>query len=220
MGLRAWVVARLSVVTVSALLSSMVAASLVARCVGADVPCSPAALLLTRDQLGQRYYDHHSYAHAADVFVDLDWRATALYRAGELERAAGIWKGMPTAEAAFNRGNALVLRGEYDEAVEAYGRALTLRPDWAAAKANRDLAQQRAQWLEKTGAEMTGGQLGADEIVFGDSKPPAGQVPDEPAEGQGSDADQRAIWLRQVDTKPGDFLRARFAYEAARASAE
>jgi Ca-activated chloride channel family protein len=32
---------------------------------------------------------------------------------------------------------------------------------------------------------------------------------------QMSDADLRATWLRRVQTSPGDFLQAKFAYQAA-----
>lgn len=212
--------ARLSLLRVTVLVSFVVLIGLALRCSRLDVPCSPAALVLTRDQLGEWHFNEKAYAAAADSFTDLDWRAAALYRAGEFERAAGIWKGRPGADAAFNRGNALVMRGEYEDAVGAYEQALELRPAWADAEANRALALQRATWLEKKGGDMTGGKLGADEITFDDAKPPANDAPEEALEQSLTDADQRAIWLRQVETKPGDFLRARFAYEVARKNAE
>jgi Ca-activated chloride channel homolog len=35
-----------------------------------------------------------------------------------------------------------------------------------------------------------------------------------------SDAELRATWLRQVQTTPGDFLRAKFAYQASQEGAK
>jgi Ca-activated chloride channel family protein len=37
------------------------------------------------------------------------------------------------------------------------------------------------------------------------------------AGGEVSDEELRATWLRRVQTTPGDFLRAKFAYQAAHA---
>ena len=61
---------------------------------------------------------------------------------------------------------------------------------------------------------------GADEIVYDkDAKSQNGQdtqVDDTPM----SDAEVRALWLKRVQTKPADFLRARFAYQLQVASAQ
>ena len=50
---------------------------------------------------------------------------------------------MPGAEAAYNRGNALTFRGQYEDAVASYERALELRPGWAEAATNRRIAESR-----------------------------------------------------------------------------
>jgi Ca-activated chloride channel family protein len=145
----------------------------------------------------------------------------ALYRQGEFEQAAGAFAGFDTPEAALNQGNSLVFMGKYDEAVARYDRALELRPDWEPAVVNRDIAVARAAALDFEGGDMTGGMLGADEIVYSEStsSPAAGE---EQVEGGKplSDAELRLIWLRQVQTKPADFLRAKFAYQAAMREAE
>ena len=63
---------------------------------------------------------------------------------------------------------------------------------------------------------MTGGKLGADEIVFDQGKP-SPSAGEEPVEGgkETTDAELRSIWLRQVQTRPADFLRAKFAQQYA-----
>ena len=61
---------------------------------------------------------------------------------------------------------------------------------------------------------MTGGMLGADGIVFSDTKDPTSDQTEQTEGGTPmNDEELRAIWLRQVATKPGDFLRAKFAYQ-------
>ena len=70
--------------------------------------------------------------------------------------------------------------------------------------------------LKQEGGDMTGGMLGADEIVFttGDSPPSTGEEQTEGGQVL-SDTEIRALWLRQVQTKPADFLAAKFAYQHA-----
>jgi len=177
--------------------------------------------LLTPDQRAFRLFEAEEYEAAAAEFSDPAWRGVALYRQGEFEQAAGVFAGFDTPEAALNQGNSLVFMGKYDEAVARYDRALELRPDWEPAVVNREIAVARAAALDFEGGDMTGGMLGADEIVYSESaSPPA--AGEEQVEGGKplSDAELRLIWLRQVQTKPADFLRAKFAYQAAMRKAE
>lgn len=187
----------------------------VAYCVGAG-DCS----LWSPDRNGYRAFAQGDFADAAALFADTDWRAAALFRQGEFERAAGIWSGSDTAESVFNHGNALVMLGRYEEAAERYSRALEERPDWTAARENRAIALSRARALEREGGDMTGGMLGADGIVF---SPSANSAPadggSEPVEAGAGDAAMREVWLRQVQTRPADFLRSKFAYQYARRDA-
>ena len=177
--------------------------------------------LLTADQRGFRAFERTRYADAASRFADPLWRATALYRAGEFEQAASLFAGFDTFDAAFNQGNALVMQGRYEAAVERYARALELRPGWEDARINRDIATGRAAALAQEGADMTGGRMGADDMVFeqGDTPPSAGEEQVAGAQ-EPSDAELRSIWLRQVQTQPADFLRAKFAQQYAAGRAE
>jgi Ca-activated chloride channel family protein len=59
------------------------------------------------------------------------------YRAGDYAAAERAWNGVPGAEAAYNRGNALAQQGRYQEAIAAYDAALRERPAMADAIANR-----------------------------------------------------------------------------------
>lgn len=189
----------------------LVVAAAVLYCI-VDGECS----LLTADQRAHRLFTAGDYESAAAAFADPMWQGTALFRQGEFERAAGVFAGFDTGEAAFNHGNALVMLGRYEEAVARYERALELRPGWEPALVNRDIAAARAAMLAAEGGEGTGGKLGADEIVFSDGKSPqsAGEEQVESG-GEMSDEELRSVWLRHVQTKPADFLRAKFAYQYA-----
>jgi Ca-activated chloride channel family protein len=183
----------------------------------AHVDCS----LLTPDQRAYRLFVGEQYAAAAERFADPMWRGVALFKQGQFEDAAGVFAGYDTAEAAFNHGNALVMQGKYSAAAERYARALELRPLWEDASVNRAIALGRAEMLRREGGDMTGGMLGADEIVFSDEKSPS-SAPEEQVEGgqELSEAELRAVWLRQVQTKPADFLRAKFAHQHSRGNSE
>jgi len=189
-----------------------------------DWPADLAGWCLTPDQQGQRLFDQGRYLEAAEQFEDPARRGAAYYRGGDFERAAGVFGRMRTAEAAYNRGNALVLMGQYDAAIESYGHALGLRPDWQQARDNRALAIARKQLLAppESDAGGTGGELGADEIVFDDTGRVERSGTETATEGGEpmSDQEMRAVWLRRVQNDPGDFLRARFAWQLYREAQE
>jgi Ca-activated chloride channel family protein len=175
--------------------------------------------LRTPDQQARQLFDQELYTEAAERFVDPMWKGVALFRDGEFEMAAGVFAGYDTADGALNQGNALVMQGAYEEAAVRYRRALELRPGWESAMVNLKIAQGRAKLIETKGGDMTGGKMGADEIVFekGESPPGAGEEQVEGGETM-SDVEMRESWLRRVQTRPADFLRAKFAYQHSRAA--
>jgi Ca-activated chloride channel family protein len=175
-----------------------------------------ATFFLTPDQSGYRYYLKGEYEKAAETFTDPMWKGISLFRKGDFKEASSLFAGYDTAEAAFNQGNALVMLGKYDDAVERYRRALDLNPGWEDAVVNRDIAAGRAEMLRKEGGDMTGGMMGADEITFSEGKAPSSSGEEQVDGGQQlSEEEMRAVWLRQVHTKPADFLRTKFAYQYA-----
>jgi Ca-activated chloride channel homolog len=179
-----------------------------------------ASLWLTPDQRGERLMARQRYAEAAKHFRDPLRQGVALYRAGQFKEAAAAFARVDSAEAAFDRGNALVMVGKYSDAIASYDRALHRRPDWREAQANRDLAEARRKMLEppKDDAGGTGGELKADEFVFDDRSKQSRdtQEVEVVTGGKLSDEELQALWLRRVQTKPADFLRAKFSYQLSR----
>ncbi|MBP3960962.1 tetratricopeptide repeat protein [Gemmata sp. G18] len=167
------------------------------------------------DQRADRLFRAGQFEVAAQDYVDPYRRGVALYRAGNFKDAATAFATVGTPEAAFDRGNSLVMLGKYDAAIASYDRALNLRADWSECIENRAVAVVRRDRLKLTGGDETGGQVKADKIVFekgenanrGQKTEVAG---DEPL----NDEQLRGLWLRRVQTKPADFLRAKFAFQA------
>ena len=175
----------------------------------------------TPAQQGDRLMARRQFAEAAKAYPDPRHRADALYRAGDFKQAAAEYGRVATPEGSFNRGNALVMAGQYPEAIASYDLAIRGRPGWNDPVRNREIAQVRLKRIHppNDGSEGTGGQLKPDEIVF-DQKPAdaKSQETETVTGGSISDADIQAVWLRRVQTKPADFLRAKFAYQQSRQS--
>jgi Ca-activated chloride channel family protein len=180
-----------------------------------------ADLWFTPDQQGQRFMARGEYKKAAEKFKAPERIGTALFMAGEFESAASVLGRSSSAEATYNRGNALVMLGKYEGAIEAYQTALSKRPGWQEAEQNLQIAILRKQALAPPEDDYggTGGQLEADEIVFDDTgrvnKSSSEQVIDA-ADQQMSEDAMRAMWLRKVETRPADFLAVRFNYQLAK----
>jgi Ca-activated chloride channel family protein len=183
-----------------------------------------ANLWLTPDQQGQRWLAQGKYAEAAQRFRDPLWQGVALYRDGQFKEAAAAFARVASPEAVFNRGNALLMHGNYTEAIASYDKALQLSPDWPEAKANRDLAEARRKQLAppEDDAGGTGGQQKADDYVFDDRPQKSGDTQDaEVVAGENLSNEQvQTLWLRRVQTRPADFLRAKFAYQYSRQQQE
>jgi Ca-activated chloride channel family protein len=174
-----------------------------------------AGLWFTPDQQGQRRFERGEFAEAAAAFRDPLWLGAAWYRAGEFEKAAQAFSRRDTAEAHYNQGNAWLMHGDYAAAIASYDRALEKRPGWKEAAENRDLAAARAKTTEAKGGDMGEQLIGADKIVFDNKAKNEGQNTEIAGGDALSDQEMQALWLRRVQTRPADFLKAKFAYQQA-----
>ena len=177
----------------------------------------------TPDQRGQRAFRGGEFARAAEEFRDASWQGASLFRAKEFETAAAAFGRAASPEALYNRATALVYMGLYDDAITGFEQALELRPGWVLAEENLAIAKARKEALAPPEDDYggTGGMLEADKIVFDDrAANSSSTTTEEGGEEPLSDAELRSLWLRRVETKPADFLRAKFAYQLARESFE
>ena len=191
--------------------------SFVLLVLSAAVPWSFLNLWLTPDQQGRFAFERHDFTEAAALFEDPFWKGTACYRSGDWNCAIDQFARLVTPEASFNLANAYAQAGEYTTALEAYDQALQLRPGWSAARNNRELvaglipAEQQPRDEEQ--GQPQDPTFDPDEIRF-DEKGDQGK------EGQVeqslfSEEQIAEMWLRSVQSTPADFLRLKFAAQAA-----
>lgn len=167
----------------------------------------------TPDQHGARLFKRGDFKASAEAFQNPLWQGAALYRAGEFEDAAQSFARIDSVEADYNQGNAWLMNGKYETSIACYDRVLAKRPDWKEARENRDLAIARKAMTKITGGDLGDQKLGADKIVFDKKKDNKGQdtiVTDEQAASNGQ---MQALWLRRVQTRPADFLKAKFSHQ-------
>lgn len=167
----------------------------------------------TPDQQGDRLMADERFAEAAEVYRDPMRQGVAWFRAGEFKKAGQVFARVPTAEGEFNRGNAFVFQGLYEDAVRRYDRALELHPDWEDAEVNRSIAVARAEAIKTEGGEMGDQTIGADKIVFDKTKKGGQETRIDPTKAS-NDQGTQALWLRKMQTDPADFLRAKFSYQS------
>ena len=178
----------------------------------------------TANQRGDALMRRSHYAEAAKAYTDPWHIGTAQYRNGDFEAAAKTFARVPGARGAFDQGNAWFMHGNYDAAIASYDRALGFQAGWREAEENKTLAALRKAKLEAAGKDRGAENADAykpDEIVFdqkGADQP--GKPMDLADSGEMSDAALQATWLRRVQTTPADFLRAKFAYQAAKEGAK
>ncbi|WP_039913440.1 vWA domain-containing protein [Cellvibrio mixtus] len=92
-----------------------------------------------KNQQAYEQLQQQNATEAAQNFDDPEWKASAQYRAGDYEGAAQNFARFDTADAHYNRGNALAKAKKLPEALKAYDEALKKQPDMADAKKNRQL---------------------------------------------------------------------------------
>ena len=108
---------------------------------------------------------------------------------------------------------------EYRPGIEAFETAIERDPDHAAAIRNLEIARVILDYVESAREQSDTGEesgIGADDVVF-DNEAARGTETTINAEDQVKlqTAEQ---WMRTVDTRTADFLRIRFALEAAKSS--
>lgn len=177
----------------------------------------------TANQRGDALMAQKAFRQAAAAYSD-PWRiGVAQYRNADFKEAAQTFARVPGATGAFNQGNALLMHGEYAEAIASYDRALGFHPGWQDAIDNKALAAARKKRIDDAGEnreQESADAYSPDDTVVDEKGEDGESKPLDMNDPQLSDAELRATWLRRVQTSPGDFLRAKFAFQAAHEAAQ
>jgi Ca-activated chloride channel family protein len=171
-------------------------------------------LWLTHDQQGRYYFERQDFKKAAERFDDPMWRGISLARTGDYEAALNSFALSDTADAWYNQGDALAHLGRYADAAKAFQEALARKPSWQEAEDNLSLVKSLIPKPPKKNddqEEEEATNLPPDQTKF-DEKGKHGnktvQVKLDPKK-------MEEIWMRNIQTTPADFLRRRFAMQAA-----
>jgi Ca-activated chloride channel family protein len=175
-------------------------------------------LWLTPDQQGRLAFDRGDFAAAAKLFADPMWRGIAFYRTYDFLEAAKAFEQVDTIEGKLALGNAQAQNHAYEKAIKAYDDVLKAQPQNLAAKTNRAIVEAALKAKEEKREKQE----------QDDSAPP-----DEKADEMRVDPNQKGgkriqvtpqdvttagaaeAWMREVETTPANFLKLKFAIQAA-----
>ncbi|MGH8552096.1 MAG: VWA domain-containing protein, partial [Methylococcales bacterium] len=118
----------------------------------------------SRDQQGYQALQQGDAKRAAELFEDLQWKASAEYAAGQYAQALESLNQSESRTKAYtqaytqsyNKGNALARSGQFREALESYKKGLELNPDDEDARFNRDLVEKMLKEQESSEKQSSG----------------------------------------------------------------
>lgn len=96
----------------------------------------------TKDQQAQEKFNQQQYKQAAKSFSDPLWQGSAYYKAGDYEKALKAFEKSDSAEALYNKANALAKLKKFEDAIKAYQQALAKNPELTDAKENKKLIEE------------------------------------------------------------------------------
>jgi Ca-activated chloride channel family protein len=108
----------------------------------------------TKDQQAQKIFEQDP-AKAAEMFENLNWKASSFYRAEDYQQAVENFSidndasEIEQAKSYFNRGNALAHTGELEKAIEAYEQSLEFKSDFSNALFNKALVEKLLEEQEQ-----------------------------------------------------------------------
>nr|MDJ0882247.1 tetratricopeptide repeat protein [Gammaproteobacteria bacterium] len=94
------------------------------------------------NQRALQAFESGDHQQAAQLFEAPDWKASALYEAGDYAQALEQWQQTDSDESWYNRGNSLARLGRYQEALTSYDQALKINAEHEDALFNRKLIEQ------------------------------------------------------------------------------
>ncbi|MDG1065838.1 MAG: VWA domain-containing protein [Luminiphilus sp.] len=179
------------------------------------------SLWLTPEQYGRVLLQFGYYEKAAQIFSHPIWRATARYYHQDFEQAATLFTRQDSDLALFNEANAKAHRRDYVGARTRYDLLIDRNPEFPGAHANREFVHmiiETSNRLSESQAEEAG--VGS-ETLDNDQAP---QI-SEGADTQVNEVEERtqysaedifaspetaALWMKNVQPDPGNFLRSKF----------
>ena len=111
-----------------------------------------------QNQRGSVLFEKGDHEQAAELFNHPGWKASSLYRAENYDEAVQYWSEINSENAHYNRGNALARLGRFEDAIEAYEKALEMNPQHQDASYNKRLLEDAMQQQQQQQQEEQGQQ--------------------------------------------------------------
>ena len=166
-------------------------------------------LFISADAQGEMLLKQGKEEEALKTFTNPLSIGAIYYKNGNFKKALEVYETLNSKEAFFNRGNALVMLGKYNDAIENYKLVLQIEPENIKAKENMALAKLRQEELDKSKNTNQGASnIGADKVVY-DNKSKNGDDYEDSSSGSPS----QEKWLDRLETSPSEFLRSKFLYQ-------
>jgi Ca-activated chloride channel family protein len=179
-------------------------------------------LWLTPDQQGRLAFDRGDYANAAKLFADPMWRGIAYYRTFDFLEAAKQFQGVDTIEGKFALGNAQAQNHAFEKSIAAYDEVLKVEPQNAAAKTNRAIVVAALKAKEAKRRQQEQNDPAPPDEKADETRVDPGQKGGKKIQVAPDDlttAGAAQAWMREVQTTPANFLKLKFAIQAAAAPA-
>jgi Ca-activated chloride channel family protein len=155
----------------------------------------------TPDQKGAKALEAGEAERAATLFENTDWRGTAHYTAGDFRSASAEFGKSDSADALYNRANALALAGDLQGAISSYDQSLELEPDKQDAIANRELVKSL---LEQEQQEQENNEQDGDSDQSEDQSDSQDAQNDSSAQDQQSESESQEGESESQDQQPSD----------------
>ena len=146
-------------------------------------------LWLRQDQRASRAMEQGQHQQAAELFTNPQWQATAHYRAGEYDKAIEKLEGIETADALYNKGNALAKSQRLGEALQAYNQSLEINSKNSDAQHNKELVEKQLEQQQQQNQEQQSGDSSDSQQDPSDQQQPGEENQSQPGE---RDSDHQA----------------------------
>ena len=107
------------------------------------------SLWKTPDQRASEQFKNNNPAEAAKTFNNKQWKAAAHYKNKQYQKTINSLKGINTADAHYNSGNAYAKLGQIDKAIEEYTESIKLNPKNKDAIYNKKLLEEQKKKQDK-----------------------------------------------------------------------
>ena len=141
-------------------------------------------LWASKDQQAQQALEQDRALDAAALAQDPAILGEAFYRSEDFARAGQSWAQLDSADAHYNRGNALAGAGDLEGALDAYDAALELDPGMEDAAFNRDLVEQLKEQQEQQQQDQENSEGDSSEDQQGEQGEQGEQSEDQSSEEQ------------------------------------